>query len=388
MGEYVDETFEEMMERTEQEARLAEEGGGGSESPRESTESRRQRFSVVMDTCDASGVKAKFSMCDRSKNSVVLANTIECFADFEPPWDSDMTAQLFEEALVNLTREEGDGLSASVVKFRRRFSKGPTIKHATSRYLIVGDEPTDATLIHVCDVRVAAAVDDVKRALWDEFLQREGKSDGAEATCLHRIAEDELIYRVVRTPPRGAKPEELVCHHRYVERYDPVDRLITMAYSVACEGAPETPDCTRLTVPLAGFVVDGPSEAQQGEADAGAGAAATTRVTWVREQNLVIGHEHAIMKTNARKLSDIQERLCPGSTTGDFDDDDDDGGANAAAAAAAPRHAAQDAALDGDDDDDEAIPAEDQHPTTAFCCSFDSSLSSLLGLNGGGKSSC
>ena len=103
-----------------------------------------------METADG-GEAAKFTMCDRSKNSVVLANTIECFADFEPPWDSDMSAQLFEDALVNLTRDEGDGLTASVRKFRERFSPGPRVGHTTSKYLIVGDDPSDATLIHVVD---------------------------------------------------------------------------------------------------------------------------------------------------------------------------------------------------------------------------------------------
>jgi hypothetical protein len=160
-----------------------------------------------METADG-GEAAKFTMCDRSKNSVVLANTIECFADFEPPWDSDMSAQLFEDALVNLTRDEGDGLTASVIKFRERFSPGPRVGHTTSKYLIVGDDPSDATLIHVVDVVIAAPVERVKEVIWDEFLARESKADGAEASRLHAIAEDEDIYRVLRTPPRGAGQEK------------------------------------------------------------------------------------------------------------------------------------------------------------------------------------
>ena len=358
------ETFEEMMLRTEAEARRSEDSAG---SPRASGK-RAQRFSVVMETADG-GEAAKFTMCDRSKNSVVLANTIECFADFEPPWDSDMSAQLFEDALVNLTRDEGDGLTASVRKFRERFSPGPRVGHTTSKYLIVGDDPSDATLIHVVDVAIAAPVERVKEVIWDEFLARESKADGAEASRLHAIAEDEDIYRVLRTPPRGAAPEELVCHRRYVERYSPVERVVTMAYSVSCEAAPETSDAKRLTVPLAGYVVD----------DVREGAAA--RVTWVCEQELVVGHERAIMKANARKLSDIQERLCPGAGAGASDDDDDD-------RAAKPRPSVTPLDLeprvshDEDlDDDDDAI-HQDDHAHAAFCCSFDTPWARLLGLSG------
>jgi hypothetical protein len=159
------ETFEEMMERTEAEsrAREASEGGRGAARGRGNIS---KRFSVVMQTVEG-GSPAEFTMCDRSKNSVVLRNTIECFADYEPPWDSDQTTQLFEDALVNLTRDEGEGRVDAVSTFRKRFSAGPRVRNTRSRYLIVGDDPGDATLIHLVDVDLDAPLERVKAVVRD-----------------------------------------------------------------------------------------------------------------------------------------------------------------------------------------------------------------------------
>ena len=108
---------------------------------------------------------------------------------------------------------------------------------------------------------------------------------------------------------------------------------------------------------------------------------AAARVTWVCEQELVVGHERAIMKAIARKLSDIQERLCPGAGAGASDDDDDDR-APKPRPSVTPLDLEPRVSHDEDlDDDDDAI-HQDDHAHAAFCCSFDTPWARLLGLSG------
>ena len=143
----------------------------------------------------------------------------------------------------------------------------------------------------------------------------------------------------------------------------------TDPYSTINRSSSAAPTSWPVALPLAGYVVD----------DVREGAAA--RVTWVCEQELVVGHERAIMKANARKLSDIQERLCPGAGAGASDDDDDDR-AHKPRPGVTPLDLEPRVSHDEDlDDDDDAI-HQDDHAHAAFCCSFDTPWARLLGLSG------
>ena len=151
-GEYAeDETFEQMMDRMEQRDTSDEEG---SDKP------TQRRYSVALDGA------ASFSVCDRSKRSVALRRAIACFADYEPPFDSDQTSAMFEDALPAIARGEG--------------AFEVTEGH---RHLFVG-----GTLVQVAARMVDAPLAAVEAVVWGELLAREG------ATCLRRLSEDELIY--------------------------------------------------------------------------------------------------------------------------------------------------------------------------------------------------
>ena len=164
-GEYAeDETFEQMMDRMEQRDTSDEEG---SDKP------TQRRYSVALDGA------ASFSVCDRSKRSVALLRAIACFADYEPPFDSDQTSAMFEDALPAIARGEG--------------AFEGTEGH---RHLFVG-----GTLVQVAARMVDAPLAAVEAVVWGELLVREG------ATCLRRLSADELIYVQRRdSGDAGGKP--------------------------------------------------------------------------------------------------------------------------------------------------------------------------------------
>ena len=159
-GEYAeDETFEQMMDRMEQRDTSDEEG---SDKP-----PRERRYSVALDGA------ASFSVCDRSKRSVALRRAIACFADYEPPFDSDQTSAMFEDALPAIARGEG--------------AFEGTDGH---RHLFVG-----GTLVQVAARVVDAPLAAVEAVVWGELLVREG------ATCVRRLSDDEVGHIIEDTTP-------------------------------------------------------------------------------------------------------------------------------------------------------------------------------------------
>lgn len=216
-----------------------------------------RRHSVELDCLD--GRTARYTMTERTKRSVVLRRCIEFFAGFEPPMDSVETDRLFEEALVNLARPSAadyDGAAA----FLKTFKAGPTLGEVRSRYTVEGDyfDETHFTLVAVLDVRVEASLEQVRKTLWTRYLERMANDPKTAAVeCIHRINEDELVYKLKRRnyryeraakremtaerrvtdfvfgpppspPPRPVETRacESVCYARIASQYHPVERFV------------------------------------------------------------------------------------------------------------------------------------------------------------------
>ena len=237
-GEYAeDETFEQMMDRMEQRDTSDEEG---SDKP------TQRRYSVALDGA------ASFSVCDRSKRSVALRRAIACFADYEPPFDSDQTSAMFEDALPAIARGEG--------------AFEGTEGH---RHLFVG-----GTLVQVAARMVDAPLAAVEAVVWGELLVREG------ATCLRRLSDDELIY--VQRRDNG----DAVVHARITR----ADVVVVACCSVECDLAPAT-----RVLPLQGYVL--------------AANGGTTQLTWVREADVADASAlHAVLAANDARVDRLVAR--------------------------------------------------------------------------------
>jgi len=184
---------------------------------------------------------------------------------------------------VNLTREDGDAVARA---FASTFTGEPDARH------LVKAQGGQTTLVQVLDARIPAPLQAVKAVVWGQLLEREN------ATCLHRIGDDEIVY-VAR---RGPDAAEVVVHARAVERFHPVERVVVMAYSVDCAAKPAADDAPRDLVVLEGYVLDAVAEGD-------------TRVSWVAEADVGEGEVNDALAAGAALARAIREKCCPESST-------------------------------------------------------------------------
>lgn len=228
-----DKTFAQMVDRMDGRDTSDEEGSA-------------RKYSVDLDD-------GSFSVCARSKHSAALAHMVTCFADYEPPFDSDQTAAMFEELLLAIARGEGE---FDVV--------------GGSRHRFVG-----GTLVQVADRFIDASLRAAEAIVWGELLVREG------ATCLRRISDDELLY--VQRRDNG----DAVIHARIARS---AGRVVVACCSVDCDLLPAT-----RTVPLEGYVL-----AESGGA---------CRLTWVREADVPDASAvRAVLAANNARITALAAR--------------------------------------------------------------------------------